>query len=72
MVGVSVCALAPIFYQRGEYFLVKRVPLCLYFGSEQQPALGSTILKQSCGGQESMEEEKSFTEQSSQRKWYLI
>ena len=26
MVGVSVCALAPIFYQRGEYFLVKRVP----------------------------------------------
>jgi len=35
-------------------------------------ALGSNILKQSCGGQESMEEEKSFTEQSSQRKWYLI
>ena len=35
-------------------------------------ALGSTIVKQSCGDKESMEEEKSFTEQSSQRKWYLI
>lgn len=46
MVGVSVCALAPIFYQRGEYFLVKRVPLCLYFGSEQQPATGLTLRKE--------------------------